>query len=140
MNLRSQCTPIKWGFSHKSPALATNTSCSFMMSAATLRGQRPSRTTPRALEQMGKVGIVSKHQVLDNQASVAYKKAIRDSDMTYELVPPDDHQRNMAEKASQTFKDHFVGILSGCAPTFLLHLWCQVLPQVEQQLLLLKQS
>ncbi len=45
----------------------------------------------QALEQMQKVGIVLKHQVLDNQASVAYKKAICDSDMTYEFVPPFDH-------------------------------------------------
>jgi hypothetical protein len=30
----------------------------------------------RALEQMQKVGIIPKHQVLDNQASAAYKKAI----------------------------------------------------------------
>jgi hypothetical protein len=94
----------------------------------------------QALEQMQKVGIIPTHQVLDNQASAAFKKAIGNSDMTYELVPPDDHQCNMAEKAIQTFKDHFVGILSGCAPTFPLHLWCQLLPQVEWQLLLLRQS
>jgi hypothetical protein len=92
-----------------------------------------------ALEHMRKAGIIPKHQFLDNQASVGYKKAISNSDMTYELVPPDDHQHNMAEKAIQTLKDHFVGVLSGCAPTFLLHLWCQLLPQVEQQLLLLQQ-
>jgi hypothetical protein len=66
--------------------------------------------------------------------------AIGDSDMTYELVPPDNHQRNMAEIAIQTLKDNFVSILSGCAPTFLLHLWCQLPPQVEGQLLLLRQS
>jgi hypothetical protein len=70
----------------------------------------------QALEQMQKAGIVPKHQNLENQASVAYKKAIGNSNMTYELVPPDDHQRNMAKKAIQTFKDHFVGVLSGCAP------------------------
>jgi hypothetical protein len=45
----------------------------------------------QALEQMQKVSIVLKYQVLDNQASAAYKKAIGDSDMTYELVPLDDH-------------------------------------------------
>jgi hypothetical protein len=94
----------------------------------------------QALEHMRKVGIFPKHQVLDNQASAAYKKASGDSDMTYELVPPDDHQRNMAKKSIQTFKDHFAGILSGCAPTFPLHLWCQLLPQVERQLLLPQQS
>jgi hypothetical protein len=45
----------------------------------------------------------------------------------------------MAEKSIHTFKDHFADILSGCAPTFLLDLWCQLLPQVERQLLLLQQ-
>jgi hypothetical protein len=45
----------------------------------------------RALERMRKMGIVSKHQVLDSQASVAYKKAVSNSDMTYDLVPPDTH-------------------------------------------------
>ena len=89
---------------------------------------------------MQKAGIVPKHQILDNQKSVAYEEAIRASGMTFELVPPNDHCRNMAEKAIQTFKDHFVGVLSGCAPTFPLHLWCQLLPQVERQLLLLRQS
>ncbi len=54
--------------------------------------------------------------------------------MTYELVPPNNHQRNMAEKAFQTFEGNFIGILSGCAPTFPLHLWCQLLLQVEWQM------
>jgi hypothetical protein len=45
-SLRRQCTPIKRGSSHKSPALSTDTSWSFTMSTATLRGQRPSSTTP----------------------------------------------------------------------------------------------
>jgi hypothetical protein len=94
----------------------------------------------QALEQIQKLGIIPKHQVLDNQASAAYKKAIGNSDMTYELVTLDDHQYNMAEKAIQSLKDHCVGVLSGCAPTFPLHLWCQLLPQVEWQLLLLQQS
>jgi hypothetical protein len=31
--------------------------------------------------------------------------------MTYQLVPPQDHQRNLAEKAIQTFKAHFISIL-----------------------------
>ncbi len=94
----------------------------------------------RALECMRKAGIVPKHQILDNQKLAAYEKAICASGMTFKLVPPDNHCRNMAEKAIQTFKDHFVGILNGCALTFTLHLWCQRLPQVEWQLLLLCQS
>ena len=94
----------------------------------------------QALERMHKAGIVPKHEILDNQKLVAYEEAICTSGMTFELVPPDDHRHNMAEKAIQTFKDYFVGVLSGCAPTFPLHLWCQLPPQVERQLLLLRQS
>jgi hypothetical protein len=57
--------------------------------------------------------------------------------MTYELILPEEHQQNMATKSIKTFKDHFVGVLSGCAKTMPMHLWCQLLPQVERQLLLL---
>jgi hypothetical protein len=94
----------------------------------------------RALARMKRCGIVPTHQILDNQASAAYKTAIETSKMTYQLVPPNNHQQNMAEKAIQTFKNHFVSVLSECAPTMPMHLWCQLLPQVELQLLLLGQS
>jgi hypothetical protein len=60
--------------------------------------------------------------------------------MTYELVLPKEHQRNIAEIAIQTFKDHFVRVLSSCTPSMPIHLWCQLFPQVERQLLLLQQS
>jgi hypothetical protein len=89
---------------------------------------------------MKRCGIVPMHQILDNQASAAYKTAIKTTKMTYQLVPPDDHRQNMAEKSIQTFKNHFVSILSRCAPTMPMHLWCQLLPQAELQLLLLQQS
>jgi hypothetical protein len=54
--------------------------------------------------------------------------------------PPNNHHRNLAKKAIQLFKDHMVSILSGCSPTMLMHLWCQLLPQIKCQLLLLCQS
>ena len=52
----------------------------------------------RALECMKLCGILPKHKVLDNEASRAYKDAIRESIMTYQLVPPDGHQRSIEEK------------------------------------------
>jgi hypothetical protein len=82
----------------------------------------------RALARMQCHGLIPKHQILDNQASAEYKVAIETSGMTYELVPPKEHQCNMAEKAIQTFKDHFVGVLSSCTPSMPIHLWCQLLP------------
>ena len=60
--------------------------------------------------------------------------------MTYQLVPPDDHRRNIAEQEIQTWKNHFVRVLSGAASTFPLHLWCRFIPQAERQLLLLSHS
>ena len=94
----------------------------------------------RALARMKRCGILPKKQVLDNEASANYKQEMTESGMTYELVPPDNHRRNLAKKAIQTWKDHFVGVLSGTADTFPLHLWCQAIPQAERQLLLLQQS
>ena len=56
----------------------------------------------RALIRMKVYGIVPKHQVLDNECSATYKQAIKESGMTYQLVPSDNHQCNVAEKAIQT--------------------------------------
>ncbi len=53
----------------------------------------------RALARMKRCGIVPMHQILNNQASTAYKTAIETSKMMYQLVPLNDHQQNMAEKA-----------------------------------------
>ncbi len=94
----------------------------------------------RALARMQRCGLIPKHQIFDNQASAEYKAAIKASSMTYELVPPKEHQCTMAKEAIQPFKDHFVRVLSGCAPSIPIHLWCQLLAQVERQLLLLRQS
>jgi hypothetical protein len=74
------------------------------------------------LEQMRQQGIVPKHQILDNQCHGLMKQAIEEtmlsdrsiSKMTYKLIPPKEYQWNMAKKSTQTFKDHFVGVLSGC--------------------------
>ena len=55
-------------------------------------------------------------------------------------MPPDDHRRNLAEKAIQTQKDNFIGVMIGTASTFPVHLWCQEILQAEQQLLLLRKS
>jgi hypothetical protein len=51
--------------------------------------------------------------------------------MTWELVPPDCHRRNIAEQEIQTFKNHFVAILSGVDDRFLLFLWCHLVRPAE---------
>ena len=83
----------------------------------------------RGLNRMRQQGITPAHQVLDNKISQTYKDEIRESGMSYQLVTPDDHRRNIVERAIQTWKNHFVGVLSGTAAIFPLQLWCQAIPQ-----------
>ena len=52
--------------------------------------------------------------------------------MTTDETPP--------KKAIQTWKDHFVNVLRGTADKFPMHLWCQLIPQMEHQLWLLIQT
>ena len=50
------------------------------------------------IDRLKVCGINAKKNVLDKKCSAEFKEAIRDNDMTYELVPPDDHQRNIRER------------------------------------------
>ena len=45
----------------------------------------------RGLKIMRQQCITPAHQVLDNKISQTYKDEIRDSGMSYQLVPPDNH-------------------------------------------------
>jgi hypothetical protein len=58
----------------------------------------------------------------------------------YQLVPPNMHRRNAAERAIRTFKNHFIATLCGTDPDFPLLLWDQLLPQALLTLNLLQAS
>ena len=82
----------------------------------------------RALACMKICGITHTHQVPENEASSAYKETMQNSGMTYQLVPSEKHRRNLAEKVIQTWREHFIGVLCGTAASFLMNLWCQLIP------------
>ena len=80
-------------------------------------------------------------QIMDNEASAAFKQAITFVwRAKFQLVPPDMHRRNRAERAIRTFKDHFLAILAGVDKSFPPYLWDLLLPQAELTLNLLRQS
>jgi hypothetical protein len=83
-------------------------------------------------------GFKPKLQTLDNEASAALKNVFTANDAEYQLVPPHCHLCNAAERAIRTFKEHFMAGLSSVDPTFPLHLWDRLLPQVEITLNLLR--
>ena len=94
----------------------------------------------RGLNRMIQQGITTAHKVLDNEISQTYKYEIRESGMSYQLVPPDYHRRNIKERAIQTWKNLFFRVLSGTTDIFPLHLWYQAIPQDGCQLVLLSMS
>jgi hypothetical protein len=79
-------------------------------------------------------------QRLDNECSESLKDYMHDEGVNFQLVPPGVHRRNAAERAIQTFQNHFIAILCGTDHDFPLHLWDQLLPQALLTLNLLHGS
>jgi hypothetical protein len=77
--------------------------------------------------------------VLHNEASEAFKNEIK-KNCKIQMVPPDNHRQNLAERAIQTFKNHFKSVLAGVDDSFSMRLWDKLLPQVILTLNLLQQS
>ena len=95
----------------------------------------------RIWERWKTTGAVNPNwHVLDNEAPEEFKKAIRGNKCTVELTPPDIHRQNVAERAIQTFKNHFVSVLAGLDDSFPIHQWDRLLPQTITTLNLLRQS
>ena len=95
----------------------------------------------RIMTRLRDRGHLVEHQILDNEASKDYRHAItHDWKATYQLVPPDVHRANAAERAIRTFKAHFLSILAGIDTSFPNYLWDKLLPQTELTLNLLRQS
>ncbi len=92
------------------------------------------------IDQLNSTGNFPKLHILDNKCSAEMKASIMLNKMKFQLVPPHDHCRNLAEKAIQTFKDHFVAILCGTDNAFPLHLWDWLLPQAQHTLNMLQPS
>jgi hypothetical protein len=77
--------------------------------------------------------------ILDNEASEAFKTEIK-KNCNLQLVPSDTHRRNLAERATQTFKCHFIEILAGIDSLFPMSLWDPLVPQAVITLNLLRQA
>ncbi|KAL7475660.1 hypothetical protein ACHAW6_001574 [Cyclotella cf. meneghiniana] len=67
--------------------------------------------------------------VLDNEAPRELKATICSNGSTVKLTPPDVHQCNNAKRAIQTFKSHFITILSSADNSFPINEWDSLLPQ-----------
>jgi hypothetical protein len=80
-------------------------------------------------------------EILDNKASAAYKEAITFKwNEKFQLVPPDMHHQNRAERPIRTFKDNFLAMLAGVNSAFPPYFWDLLLPQADLTLNLLHQA
>ena len=68
-------------------------------------------------------GIQPIYQRLDNEKSDDFIDAIKAKDLKYQLVTPNDHRTNLAERAIRTFKEHFTSILNGTDKIFPAGFW-----------------
>lgn len=78
--------------------------------------------------------------ILDNECSTDMKKSFTKNNVTFQRVPPDVHRRNAAERAIQTWKNHFIAGLASTDPSFPLNAWDHLLPQCNLTLNLLRSS
>jgi hypothetical protein len=85
-------------------------------------------------------GFSLKLNVMDNQASKQIRRFLTAQECELLLVEPHNHRVNAAERAIQTFKDHFVSALATTDSEFPLQLWNRLTPQVETTLNLMRRS
>jgi hypothetical protein len=86
------------------------------------------RAYQKIVNRMKLSALRLKHHHLDNECLAEFKVCIAKNGMTHELVPPDCHCHNIAKRAIQTFKNHFVSMLSRVDIRFplSLSLWCHL--------------
>ena len=74
-------------------------------------------------------GVAPSTWILDNETSSELQNAIEKSQVQYQLVPPHTHRANTAERAIQTFKNHFKSGLASLDPDFPVAEWDRLLDQ-----------
>ena len=74
-------------------------------------------------KELYNAGIRSVIQKLYNESSEGLINAIRKNKLEYRLAPPGSHRTLPAERAIQTFKNHFIAGLYGVDDRFLGNQW-----------------
>ena len=67
-------------------------------------------------------GLAPKMNYLDNECPKVLQQFMKEKEERFQLVPPHPHRRNSAERAIQTFKNHFIAGLASVNKNFPVHL------------------
>jgi hypothetical protein len=102
--------------------------------------QKMFRAYNKLIQELVDHGFKPRLQRLDNECSSSLRSLLNQHDIQFQLAPPYMHRRNAAERAIQTFKNHFIAGLRSVDPNFPLRLWDRLLPQATITLNMLRQS
>ncbi len=80
------------------------------------------------------------NNTLVRQQSIRRIQSRNQKNCLIQFIPSHNHRQNLAERAIQTFKNHFKAILAGIDDSFPMRLWDKLLPQTILTLNLLCQS
>ena len=94
----------------------------------------------KLFERLKYNGYAPELHILDKECSNDLKKAFTKNDVEFQRVPPHSHRRNAAERAIQTWKNHFCAGISTYDPKFPLTEWDLLMVQADIMLNLLRSS
>ena len=97
-------------------------------------------TWTKLFNDLTRNGHTTENFIMDNECSKEMKTALTKYKMNYQLVPPDSHRRNAAERAIRTFKNHFLSCLATCHKHFPIREWDRLLPQAVMTLNMLRNT
>jgi hypothetical protein len=107
----------------------------------------PSRTAEQIVKAYNKIhqllinrGLEPRLHITDNETSAQLKQYLTSRGVQYQLVPPNNHRANAAERAIRTFKNHFIATLCSCDMNFPLQLWDRLIEQAVITLNILRKS
>ena len=89
-------------------------------------------------DKLRKRGLTPELHIMDNEVSEDLKKYFEDSDIQFQLVPPQMNRTNYEERAMRTFKNHFIAALCTMSPIFPFYLCDHLLPQVTMTINMLQ--
>jgi hypothetical protein len=92
------------------------------------------------VEYLTKRGFKPKFNIIDNVPSKAIKTYLEEANVGLQLVEPHNHRVNAAERAIQTFKNHFIAGPSTCDSAFPTALWNRLIKQGQDTLNMLRTS
>jgi hypothetical protein len=94
----------------------------------------------KQIQYLTKRGFKPTLNIINNVATKTIQTYLEANDIRIQLVEPNNHRVNAAERAIQTFKNHMLAGLSTCDEKFPSLLWDRIVPQAQDSLNMLRTS